>query len=68
MNREGYSRTEKSSDLYQTPKYFYKLLDNIFHFTLFIDNFFRRYDLPYRIKKKEKKDNKEYKQGLGDFL
>lgn len=34
MNTEVYSRTEKTSDLWQTPKYFFNLLDNKFHFTL----------------------------------
>lgn len=34
MNREVYSRTEKTSDCWETPKYFFDLLDEEFHFTL----------------------------------
>ena len=34
MNREVYSRTEKSMDSWETPDYFFKLLDNQFNFTL----------------------------------
>lgn len=34
MNREVYSRTRRTIDNWQTPKYFYRLLDNIFNFTL----------------------------------
>lgn len=34
MNREVYSRTEKTIDHWETPDYFFKLLDDEFHFTL----------------------------------
>lgn len=34
LNREVYSRTEKSMDSWETPDYFFKLLDNQFNFTL----------------------------------
>ena len=34
MNKEAYSRTEKSMDIWETPVYFFNLLDKIFHFTL----------------------------------
>lgn len=34
MSSNYYSRTESSKDRWETPKYFFKLLDDIFHFTL----------------------------------
>jgi len=34
MNREVYSRTNKTIDEWETPDYFFKLLDDIYHFTL----------------------------------
>ena len=34
ITNQFYSRTEKSSDRWQTPKYFFKLLDEKFKFTL----------------------------------
>jgi len=34
MNREGYSRTKNTVDNWETPQYFFDLLDNEFHFTL----------------------------------
>ena len=34
MNREVYSRTENTKDEWETPKYFFDLLDRIFRFTL----------------------------------
>ena len=34
MNKEVYSRTKKSKDDWETPQYFFDLLDEEFHFTL----------------------------------
>jgi len=34
MNREAFSRTCETKDEWETPKYFFELLDEIFHFTL----------------------------------
>jgi phage N-6-adenine-methyltransferase len=34
MNREVYSRTKWTSDDWETPPYFFKKLDDVFHFTL----------------------------------
>lgn len=34
MNKEGYSRTENSVDDWETPQYFFDLLDDKYHFTL----------------------------------
>ncbi len=34
MNKEVYSRTKKTIDVWQTPKYFYELLNKKFRFTL----------------------------------
>ena len=34
MNREVYSRTEKTKDIWETPWYFFNLLDKEFDFTL----------------------------------
>lgn len=34
MNREVFSRTKKTIDDWETPDYFFKLLDKEFHFTL----------------------------------